>query len=108
MPFRTTSTTEPICGPRLKKPGICCSGGNYCRVVDIQNPAVWRAIIWQEHCVGQAMSAVDFSAHVTNPLAAGRVTVAATASPTDEGFSFSDLLDIVNPLQHIPVVSTLY
>lgn len=54
------------------------------------------------------MSAVDFSAHVTNPLAAGRVTVAATASPTDEGFSFSDLLDIVNPLQHIPVVSTLY
>ena len=26
----------------------------------------------------------------------------------DDGFSFSDLIDIVNPLQHIPVVSTFY
>jgi len=26
----------------------------------------------------------------------------------DGGFSFSDLIDIVNPLQHIPVVSTFY
>ncbi len=25
-----------------------------------------------------------------------------------DGFSFSDLLDIVNPLQHIPLVSTIY
>jgi hypothetical protein len=30
-------------------------------------------------------------------------------SPTDEdGFSFLDVLDIINPLQHIPVISTLY
>lgn len=28
--------------------------------------------------------------------------------PTPSGFSFGDLLDIVNPLQHIPVVSTVY
>ncbi len=54
------------------------------------------------------MTAVDFSAHVTNPLAAGPAAAAATASTTGEGFSFGDLLDIVNPLQHIPVVSTLY
>jgi hypothetical protein len=27
---------------------------------------------------------------------------------SDGGFSFDDLLDIVNPLQHIPLVSTLY
>lgn len=27
---------------------------------------------------------------------------------SDSGFSFGDLLDIVNPLQHIPVVSTIY
>jgi hypothetical protein len=34
---------------------------------------------------------------------------AASAAKTDSsGFSFADLLDIVNPLQHIPVVSTLY
>lgn len=26
----------------------------------------------------------------------------------DDGFTFADLLDIVNPLQHIPVVGTLY
>lgn len=26
----------------------------------------------------------------------------------DDGFSFLDVLDIINPLQHIPVVSTLY
>lgn len=26
----------------------------------------------------------------------------------DDGFSFSDLIDIINPLQHIPVVSTFY
>lgn len=27
---------------------------------------------------------------------------------TDEGFSFWDLLDVINPLQHIPVVSSIY
>jgi hypothetical protein len=32
----------------------------------------------------------------------------ATAPATDSVFSFDDLLDIVNPLQHIPVISTLY
>ncbi len=26
----------------------------------------------------------------------------------DDGFSFSDFIDIINPLQHIPVLSTLY
>ncbi len=34
---------------------------------------------------------------------------AAQAAPTDEdGFSFDDFLDMINPLQHLPVVSTLY
>lgn len=39
---------------------------------------------------------------------------AATASHTaqpmwgDDGFSFFDLLDVINPLQHIPVLSTAY
>lgn len=36
-------------------------------------------------------------------------TVPAVEGATDEdGFSFDDLLDIVNPLQHLPVVSTVY
>ncbi len=26
----------------------------------------------------------------------------------DDGFSFGDILDIINPLQHIPVISTIY
>ncbi|HVP86395.1 MAG TPA: hypothetical protein VMS78_16860 [Rhizomicrobium sp.] len=29
-------------------------------------------------------------------------------SKDDDGFSFDDFLDIINPLQHIPVVSTIY
>jgi hypothetical protein len=33
---------------------------------------------------------------------------AAKASDSHKGFGFGDLLDIVNPLQHIPVVSTIY
>jgi hypothetical protein len=47
-------------------------------------------------------------------LSAPSATNAATATPSsaassDEGgFTFHDLLDIVNPLQHIPVVSTIY
>ncbi len=31
-----------------------------------------------------------------------------TAPATESGFSFADLLDIINPLQHIPIVSTIY
>jgi hypothetical protein len=26
----------------------------------------------------------------------------------DDGFSFADILDIINPLQHLPIVSTIY
>lgn len=32
----------------------------------------------------------------------------AAASGGDSGFSFADFLDVINPLQHIPIVSTLY
>ncbi|MBI1328862.1 MAG: hypothetical protein GC166_03050 [Alphaproteobacteria bacterium] len=32
----------------------------------------------------------------------------AKTAATDDGFSFGDFLDIVNPLQHLPVVSTIY
>ncbi|MBI3676351.1 MAG: hypothetical protein HY243_07005 [Proteobacteria bacterium] len=30
------------------------------------------------------------------------------AKSSDRGFSFDDALDIINPLQHIPIVSTIY
>lgn len=50
------------------------------------------------------MSAAVSALSIANPPAP-----APPGASTDEsGFSFGDLLDIVNPLQHIPVVSTLY
>jgi hypothetical protein len=57
------------------------------------------------------MTLADFSVPVANPLAAGlapAVTAAATSTNGEGGITFHDLLDIVNPLQHIPVVDTLY
>jgi len=52
------------------------------------------------------MIAVDLPANVSTPL--GAAPAAARGSSPDGGFSFGDLLDIVNPLQHIPIVSTIY
>jgi hypothetical protein len=49
-----------------------------------------------------AAAAPDAANQPANPSAA------KAAPKTDGGFSFYDLLDIVNPLQHIPVVSTVY
>ncbi len=55
------------------------------------------------------MTAIDFSSHAVNPAAQGPATAIASAQKSgSSGFSFGDLLDIVNPLQHIPVVSTIY
>jgi hypothetical protein len=55
------------------------------------------------------MPAIDYSSHVTNPAAQGPQAAATAARGADtSGFSFGDFLDIINPLQHIPVVSTLY
>jgi len=42
-----------------------------------------------------------------NPYATPQPAVQA-AKADESGFGFDDLLDLVNPLQHIPVVSTLY
>jgi len=43
------------------------------------------------------------------PEDTGELNTASIAAATDDnGFSFNDLLDVVNPLHHIPVVSTLY
>jgi hypothetical protein len=52
------------------------------------------------------MTTVDPSARISGPLAVAPAT--GSDSPDDSGFSFGDLLDIVNPLQHIPIVSTIY
>lgn len=39
---------------------------------------------------------------------AARQQQPATAASSETPFGFGDVLDIVNPLQHIPVISTLY
>jgi hypothetical protein len=64
--------------------------------------------LWQAPCLAAAMPGIDFSAHVTNPIAQGPATAAAKAQDDSSSFGFDDLLDIVNPLQHIPVISTIY
>lgn len=33
---------------------------------------------------------------------------APAPAKADDGFSFGDLLDIINPLQHLPIISTIY
>ncbi|MBS0469928.1 MAG: hypothetical protein JSR60_02565 [Proteobacteria bacterium] len=60
------------------------------------------------------MSFVDFSAHAVNPTAAGQHPAAAAAAQAtaagteDDSLTFGDILDVVNPLQHFPIVGTLY
>lgn len=44
---------------------------------------------------------------LTSPMPAANAAQAATKAD-DEGFGFDDFLDIINPLQHIPIVGTLY
>lgn len=48
--------------------------------------------------------------HAKAKPAAAAAAPAATdkTASADSGLSFDDLLDVVNPLQHIPIVSTLY
>ena len=36
------------------------------------------------------------------------VTNSASNFWGDDGFSFGDILDLINPLQHIPIVGTIY
>ena len=51
------------------------------------------------------MPAIDYSSRINTT-----VPVAAASAPKTgaSSLSFGDLLDIVNPLQHLPVISTLY
>lgn len=49
---------------------------------------------------------VDYSAEI--PGLESETIESANLWAEDEGFSFSDFLDVVNPLQHIPVISSIY
>lgn len=56
---------------------------------------------------------VELAARLVTP-AVSNAQLGVPAAPSlavaddDDGFSFDDLLDVVNPLQHIPIVGTLY
>lgn len=63
------------------------------------------------------MPGANYSVHAAVPYVQGHATAMAAAQKAAQktaeaegstGFGFGDLLDIVNPLQHIPGVSTLY
>jgi len=64
---------------------------------------------------GQGASGQDMAVLAAAP-GQGEIAPAAEPAPAkaghpmfgDDGFTFGDFLDIINPLQHIPIVSTIY
>lgn len=68
----------------------------------MQKSAIW---VWQGSCFECGMTASIVSSPASTPAPA---LPAPAAAVSDGGISFHDLLSIVNPLQHIPIVSTLY
>ena len=54
------------------------------------------------------MVAIDPSPRAQNPAAPSSSSPGPLSPADTGGFSFHDLLNIVNPLQHIPVISTIY
>ncbi len=55
-----------------------------------------------------SIDAVTMNAVQASAAHAGAGDASAPAKTDDDGFSFDDLLDIINPLQHLPVISTIY
>ena len=52
------------------------------------------------------MPGIDTAIQSVSPAAQG--AAAAVKPAKSASFSFDDLLDVINPLQHIPVISTIY
>ena len=54
------------------------------------------------------MPAIDYSSHI-NTTAPSTLGASAAAPQADtQETTFGNLLDIVNPLQHLPIISTIY
>lgn len=58
--------------------------------------------------IASSASAVSALAAGSRPNAAIEEVVVKGDKQEDEGFTFFDFLDVINPLQHIPVVNTIY
>jgi hypothetical protein len=54
------------------------------------------------------MSAIPTTVRITPPVALDPALAAKAKKAEPHGLTFGDLLDVINPLQHIPVVSTIY
>jgi hypothetical protein len=75
-----------------------------------------RPLLWHGNCFfSRRRSSVPISDlqslaayPVGNRAPIEELTVTAKQPAADEGFSFWDFLDVINPLQHIPVVNTIY
>ena len=67
-----------------------------------------RKIIWQGACLGLNVTQSDPLPSAAPNLP--QTQAAATPAPKsgDWDFSFHNLLSIINPLQHLPVIGTLY
>jgi len=57
-----------------------------------------------QHVAGTYVPAISHKSFTAPP----KTTTAAVDAKPGDGFSFDDALDIVNPLQHLPIVGTLY
>ncbi len=55
-----------------------------------------------------ALAAQDMNYLPQGPQASGGATPDITYEGEDKEFGFGDVLDIINPLQHLPVIGTLY
>ncbi len=65
--------------------------------------------MWQGTCLKQAMPQLSPALGTLKMLGLPQTQAQAAAAPTKgSSFSFHDFLSIINPLQHLPVVSTLY
>ena len=67
--------------------------------------------VWDSSPATQAATRDSFEnalSYATTETETGPATAPDNSTGDDEPFGFFDLLDMVNPLQHIPIVSTLY
>jgi endonuclease YncB( thermonuclease family) len=91
----------------------CCLGKSCLPAA--AKPRETALFLWQGPCVAKAMlTGSSFTLHPAAQTAAGTAVSAPQAASTNTSpaakhdFTFGDFLDIINPLQHIPVVGTLY
>jgi len=79
----------------------------------------WRAVHAPAHNAGTAPASLPAAAHLADTTAAGAIIADAQSLGAkdggkefkafgDDGFTFWDFVDIINPLQHIPIVSAVY